>query len=167
MHSFIIAAVAENGVIGADGDLVWDLPADQAYFKQRIRSAQLLTGRVSFESNQGQEIFPEEEQVIVLTRQKDYRAGNVRVAHSLAEAWQIAEDSSYEELAVLGGANVYKMSLPKVDTLYITEVHAEFEGDTFFPKIPEADWQEVQREDFPADKWNPYPFSFVTYRRKN
>lgn len=72
----------------------------------------------------------------------------------------------FEELAVLGGENVYKMCLSKVDTLYITEVHAEFEGDTFFPEIPQAEWREVERKDFSADEKNPYAYSFVTYRRK-
>jgi dihydrofolate reductase len=166
MHSFIIAAVADNGVIGADGDLVWDLPADQAFFEERIRQAQLLTGRVSFESHQGQKIFQEEGRVIVLTRQQDYQAGKVRIAHDLVSAWEMAMAAPFEELAVLGGANIYKKTLSKVDTLYITEVHAEFEGDTFFPEVSKEDWQEVDRKDFPADEKNPYPYSFVTYRRK-
>lgn len=166
MHSFIIVAVAENGVIGADGNLVWNLPADQAFFEERIRNVQLLTGRISFESIQGQEVFQEEERVIVLTRQQDYQPGKVQIVHDLESAWEIAMAAPFEELAVLGGANIYKMSLPKVDTLYITEVHAKFEGDTFFPEIPQADWREVERKDFLADEENPYPFSFVTYRRK-
>lgn len=167
MHSFIIAAVADNGVIGADGNLVWDLPADQAFFQHRIRSAQLLTGRISFESSHGQETFRDRNRVIILTRQEDYEAAGSRIAYSLEEAWQLAQAAPYEELAVLGGAKVYEQSLSRVDTLYITEVHAEFAGDTFFPEISRDDWQEVQREDFPADQVNSYPYSFVTYRRKS
>lgn len=166
MHSFIIAAVAENRVIGADGDLVWNLPADQTFFRNRIKSAQLLTGRISFESNQGKEIFQEPEQTIVLTRQPNYSAGGVRIAHDLETAWQMAEETPSRELAVLGGANIYRMCMARVETLYITEVHAEFEGDTYFPEIPADDWQEVHREDFSADQLNPYSYSFVTYRRK-
>lgn len=166
MHTFIIAAVAENGVIGAKGDLIWNLPADQAFFFERIKSAQLLTGRVSYESNHGSQTFQESERVIILTSQKDYSAGTARIAHSLEQAWEMATASAYEELAVLGGAGVYKEALDKVDTMYITEVHASFEGDTYFPEMEAGKWEEISRKDFPADEDNPYPYSFVTYRRK-
>lgn len=167
MHSFIIAAVAQNKVIGANGNLPWNLPADQAFFAQRIRFAQKLTGRVSFESKQGREIFGQGKDLIVLTSQHNYQAGKALVAHNLEEAWHMALSSPFEELAVLGGAEIYKMMLSKVDTLYLTEIHAKFEGDTFFPDIPWKEWKEWERKNFAADQLNPYPFSFVTYRRKN
>ena len=135
MHSFIIAAVSDNGVIGAKGDLIWDLPADQAFFFNRIKAAQLLTRRLSFESEHGTTTFQNRDQVIILTSQEDYGGGKIRQAQTMDQAWQIALASDYEELAVLGGAKVYEEALSRVDTLYITEVHAEFEGDTFFPEI--------------------------------
>ena len=166
MHSFIIAAVSDNGVIGAKGDLVWNLPADQAFFFERIKDAQLITGRLSFESNHGKDTYQDLERVIVITTQDNYKEGIVRLAKNMDQAWQMAQLVNVDEVAVLGGTRVYEEALHLVDTIYITEVHAEFEGDTFFPPINGEEWQESDRRDFPANENNPYPYSFVTYRRK-
>lgn len=163
MHTFIIAAVAENGVIGKDGNLTWHLPADQAFFFDRIKNAALLTGRTSFESAHGSQTFQDLSKVVILTSQKDYQAGAAVVAHDLNSAWSAAKKMNKAELAVLGGAKVYEQCMEKVDTLIITEIHASFDGDTFFPEINPQTWKETKRQFFQKDKTNPFDFSFVEY----
>lgn len=161
----MIAAVAKNRVIGNGGDLIWHLPADQAFFLNRIKDALLLSGRTSYESGHGSVVFQDPERLIILTRQESYHGDGAYVVKSIEEAIKLAEKLSFAELAVLGGENVYEQLMDRVDTLYITEVHKDFEGDTFFPEIKPADWKETDRENFEADSENPYSFSFVTYKR--
>lgn len=165
MHKFMIAAVADNGVIGNGGDLIWHLPADQAFFLDRIKDALLLSGRTSYESGHGSIVFQDPERLIILTSRVQYQTDGAYLANSVQEAQQLAEQLNFTELAVLGGEKVYTQLLDWVDTLYITEVHENFEGDTFFPKIKSADWEEIHREDFEADAKNPHAYSFVTYKR--
>lgn len=167
MHKFMIAAVAENGVIGNGGDLIWHLPADQAFFLDRIKAALLLSGRTSYESGHGSVVFQDPKRLIVLTSREAYQAEGAYLANSIKEAQQLAEQLNFAELAVLGGEKVYAQLLDWVDTLYITEVHENFAGDTFFPKIKSTDWEEIHREDFEADARNPHAYSFVTYKRTN
>ena len=166
MHTFIIAAVAENGVIGKDGNLTWSLPADQAFFFDRIKDAVLLTGRTSFESAHGTQTFQDLSKVIILTSRKDYDAGEAVVVHDLNSAFAAAKQLDLPELAILGGAIVYEQCMDKADTLIITEIHESFEGDTCFPSIDPEIWTETKRQFFKKDATNPYDFSFVEYKNR-
>ncbi|MEL7119594.1 MAG: dihydrofolate reductase [Bacteroidota bacterium] len=167
MRKIIIAAKSDNNVIGKDNDLVWDLPADQRFFKEQIEGQLLLTGRTSFESELGVELFTDNPKVLVLTRQKNYSAPPAKTYASLEDAFEYANGSGVEKIFILGGQKVYEASLGLVDEIIMTEVHGIFEGDAFFPDFDPNDWEEAKREDFPSDEENAYPYSFVWYRKKS
>lgn len=166
MKKIIIAAKSDNDVIGRNNDLAWELPADQRFFLNRIRDCFLLTGRASFESPQGGSIFSGRKDVIVVTRQQGYAAGEAMVAHSIQDAFRQAGGAGASRLCILGGGEIYRQTIQLADELIITEVHAEFEGDAFFPPIDPRQWQVVHREDHSRDAENPYDYSFVFYKRR-
>jgi len=167
MQKIIVAAKSDNNVIGKDGDLPWHLPADLAHFKNLIQDGYLISGRKSYESPQGEEIFELGRKSVIITRQQNYQVRRgAKVAHSIDESYQIAEVDGAEEVFVLGGAGIYEQTINAVDKLMITEIHASFEGDTFFPEIDPEIWLEASRKDYPADAENPYPFSFVEYVKR-
>ncbi|MCB0547885.1 MAG: dihydrofolate reductase [Phaeodactylibacter sp.] len=165
MEKVIIAAKSDNNVIGKDGGLPWHMPADLDFFARQIQGCYLLSGRKSFESAQGEEIFRNKSFVIV-TRQKDYRVKEGKVAHSVEEGIAVAEADGAGRLCILGGGEIYRQALSVADKLIITEVHTEVEdGDAFFPDVDPRIWKEYKRENHSKDKANPYDFSFVFYIR--
>lgn len=166
MKSVIIAAKSDNDVIGKNNDLVWDLPADQAFFLRQIEGCFLLTGRASYESPQGIDLFQKNPNTIVVTRQENYEAQEALVAHSIEEAFERVTATGARRLCILGGAAVYRQTMNRADELIITEVHAEFDGDAFFPPIDPGKWRETYRENHPKDEENPYDYSFVFYKRR-
>lgn len=166
MKKIIIAAKSDNDIIGRDGELAWELPADQRFFSDQIQDCFLMTGRASFESSQGKEIYGDRDDVLIVTRREGYRAGKKLVAHSVKEAFQRAEAAGARRLCILGGGEIYHQTIAMADALIITEVHAEFEGDTYFPPIDPQIWKEERREDHPADEENPFAYSFVFYKRR-
>lgn len=166
MRKTIVAAKSDNNVIGKDQDLVWHLPADLAFFKNIIAGQWLLTGRTSFENQQGEEIFNDPEKAIVLTGNKDYTTPRARVAHSIEEAFALARQKGAKEIFILGGGGVYRQTIDLADKLIITEVHGIFEGDAFFPKIDPRQWKEISRKEHQADEENMFNYSFVIYQRK-
>jgi dihydrofolate reductase len=157
----LIWAMAENRVIGKDNRLPWHLPADLRHFKSLTLGKPILMGRKTWESLPG--LLPDR-QHIVLSRDMAYRADGCSLVHSVAEALDAAGEAP--ELMVVGGAALYEAMLPLADRLYVTLVHAEAEGDTFFPPFTLSEWEEVVREDHPQDDRNPYPYSFLELRRK-
>ena len=169
MKISLIAAVAENGVIGIDNTLPWHLPGDLQYFKSTTMGKPMLMGRKTFESL-GKPLPGRPH--IVITRDKKYKLDhfqNCYVAHSVDEAMKVsqalAQENASEELIVIGGAEIYELMLPMVDRLYLTEVHASVEGDTCFPEYNKLQWSEIKRESFESSGTNPYDFSFVTFER--
>jgi dihydrofolate reductase len=167
MEKILIVAKADNNVIGKDNALLWHLPSDLQVFRERLKDCSyLITGRKSFESVQGQEVFSDNFQVIVLTRQKSYQANRARVAHSVEEALEIADRDGAKKVCILGGGEIYQQTMELADQLIVTEVHAEFDGDTFFPEIDLTQWEEISRRDYQKDLDNPYDYSFVVYQRK-
>ncbi|HKJ74025.1 MAG TPA: dihydrofolate reductase [Alphaproteobacteria bacterium] len=155
----LVAAVAENGVIGKDGNLAVRISPDLKRFKAITMGKPLITGRKNFESI-GRPLPGR--QNIVITRQKDYAPEGVVVVHSLEEALKAAEPA--EEVMVMGGADIFAMALPLADRFYLTEIHAEPEGDVFMPPWSPGNWREVLREDHPADGGTP-AYSFVDLER--
>ena len=165
MEKVIIAAMSDNRVIGIDGGLPWRLPADLAFFFRQIEGCYLLSGRKSYESDQGKEIF-QDKPFVVVTRQKGYEPQGGKVAHSVEAGVAIAEADGAERLCILGGGEIYRQALSIADKLIITEVHTRIEnGDTFFPDIDPQHWKEYKRESHKKDEDNPYDFSFVFYTK--
>jgi dihydrofolate reductase len=160
MKISIIAAMAANRVIGHENRLPWHLPADLGHFKQITMGKPIVMGRKTWESLA--RALPGRSN-IVITRDKNYVAEGGKVVHSMEEAMQAAGEC--EEVMVIGGAEFYLQTLPLADTLYLTLVEGEFEGDAFFPEIDEDEWREVAREAHEADDKNPHAYSFVRLER--
>jgi len=165
MKTVIIAAKSDNNVIARKGRIPWRLPADEHFLALQLRDGVLLTGRVSFESNQGAEIFDAPERTIVITRRPDYQTSMAYVAHSVEEGLKMARGMPWKRLCILGGAEIYRATMAIADELIITEVHTTVEGDTFFPAIDRQEWRVYYREDHPPDAENPHAYSFVYYSR--
>ena len=151
----LIVAVAHNRVIGKDNTLIWHLPNDLKFFKEKTTGHVIIMGRKTFES------LP----FLLPNRDKGFDAPEgVKIFHSPEAAAEAARalDAAY----VIGGAQVYEAFLPYVDTMYITEVDHEFEGDAFFPEFSEEAFTIESIVDGAVDEKNVYPHRFVTYRRK-
>jgi len=164
MMKIIMAAKASNNVIGKDNDLVWHLPADLKFFKQTTKGHTLIMGRKTFESLGNP--LPHRDSWII-TRKKNYAGEGITVFNSLESALKTAETRGLETIFILGGGDIYRQSMHIADKLIITEVHAEFDGDTFFPQIDQKVWKEVSRDEHKADEKNKYDYAFVEYLRKN
>jgi dihydrofolate reductase len=156
----IVVAMAENRVIGRDNRLPWRLPADLRHFKQVTVGKPVLMGRKTHESIG--RALPERTNIVV-TRDRSYMAPGCVVVHSIERALKAAE--GYEEAMVIGGTDFYRQLLPKADRIYLTLVHAEFEGDALFPEINQGVWREVERTDCAPDEKNPWPYSFIRLER--
>tara|TARA_B100000446_G_C10542182_1_gene337331 strand:+ start:1792 stop:2283 length:492 start_codon:yes stop_codon:yes gene_type:complete len=163
----MMVAKASNNVIGRDNKLPWYLPNDLKYFKQVTFGKPVIMGRKTWESLKGP--LPGRTN-IVITRQPDYLADGAKVVATLDDAVAMAENVAFiegqEEAVIMGGAEIYSLALPQAERLYLTEVHANVEGDTFFPEYDASEWQQIAREDFAAEGPNPYDYSFVVYERQ-
>ena len=159
---FLIYARAANGTIGKDNSLPWHLPADLKRFKALTMGKPMIMGRKTFESLPG--LLPGRRH-IVLTRRESWDSDGAEVARSVEEAIALArQDNGGGEIAVVGGAAIYDVFRPLAERIELTEVHADFEGDTFMKPIG-SDWEVAAREDFPAEGDLP-AYSFVTYHRR-
>lgn len=163
MIKSIIVAKADNNAIGKDNQLIWHMPADLKHFKNTTMGHHIIMGRKTFESQK--KPLPGRTS-IVITRDKDYKAKGCLIVHSLEEAFNIGKENNQEEVFILGGAEIYKLALPYTDKIYLTEIKAEFEADTFFPSLNMEEWEEIKRSEFPADEKNPYPYIFLEFVRK-
>ena len=157
-----IVAVAKNNVIGKDNDIPWYLPADLKYFKSRTMGHHIIMGRKSYESI-GRPL-PKRTNIIV-TRNPFFIATNCLVVHSVEEALEIAHDNGEEEVFIIGGAQIYELSLPFLDKLYITEVDLEVEGEVFFPKLNMEEWKLISEDPRKAEGRNEYDYVFKVYER--
>lgn len=179
MRLTLIAAVAENGVIGRDGDLPWRLPADLAHFQRTTLGHALLMGRRTYESTG---VLPGRT-TIVLTRssmgapvgeggfevpeEAKEGAGRLHLARSYEKGVALARELGVEELFVCGGAGIYRRALsdPATERMLLTRVAASPEGDTVLPEPDWSEWRRVSREEHPADDRNPYDHAFEEWRR--
>ncbi len=158
----IIAAVAKNYVLGKDNKLIWHLPADLKRFKKVTAGHYVIMGRKTYESL-GKPL-PNRTNIII-SRNVTFKVDDCLVVNSLQKAIEAAKSDTNP--FILGGAEIYKQAITFADKLDITFVHHNFDGDAFFPKIDTTIWKETSREDFEADDKNKYPYSFVTFIRKN
>ena len=164
MIKIIMAAIAQNNVIGKNNDLIWHLPADLKFFKQTTKGHTLIMGRKTFESLANP--LPHRDSWVV-TRNKDYTSEGITTFQSIEAAVKAGEEKGLESVFILGGGEIYRQSMDIADKLIITEVHESFDGDTYFPEIDKNVWEEVSREEHKADERNKHDFAFVEYWRKD
>ncbi len=166
MRIALVAAIAENNVVGKDNQMPWYLPEDLKHFKQLTLGKPIIMGRLTYESI-GKPLPGRTN--IVVSRQKKYQPTGVEVAASLADALSLAESiaqaDGLDELMVIGGAQIYIEALPLADTLYLTEIHKVIEGDAYFPEVEWRRWEESDRQDFRGNSPESLDYSFVTYFR--
>jgi len=156
----LVAALARNGIIGRDNRLPWHLPADLRFFKQITMGKPLLMGRRTWESI-GRPLPGRP--MIILSHDRSYRAVGGTVVHALSEALTAAGDAP--EIMVIGGAVLFKQTLPQAQRMYLTQVEADVPGDTWFPDWNPAEWELVWEEAHSADEKNAWPFRFQRWER--
>ncbi len=156
----IVVARARNGVIGAGNALPWRLPADLKHFRRVTIGNPIVMGRRTWESI-GKPL-PDRRNIVV-TRNPSFVAEGAETADSLEAALAMVAD--VRDVMIIGGAEIYREALKYVTRMYVTEVHAEVDGDTLFPEFDITEWRETRREDHPADDDNAYPYSFVVLEK--
>ena len=163
----LVAAVAENGVIGRAGTLPWRLKTDMKHFRSLTAGHPVVIGRRTYLAI-GTPL--RERTNIVVTRDPDFGAAGAVATTSFADARAVALGDALRrfatEIAVIGGAEIYAQWMDIADRLEITEVHARPDGDTYFAAIDPVDWEEVARVRNPASSDDSAEFSYVTYRRR-
>jgi dihydrofolate reductase len=157
----LIAAVADNSVIGKDNKMPWHLPADLRFFKKTTLGHPVIMGRKNFESIG--KALPGRTN-IVLTNRMDFAADGVLIVHSLNEAFEEAQKSGSEECFVIGGAEIYKQALPFCQKLYITRVHGVFEGNPIMPEF-ESGFSRIEIAKNFKDEQNLYDYDFETWEK--
>lgn len=160
----LVAAVAENGVIGRNNSVPWRLKSDMQYFRAVTLGKPVVMGRKTFASI-GKPLA--ERTNIVVSRDRNFSAPGVIVAPDFTAALEVARGDALRrgvgEIAVIGGADIYAQALPLADRLALTEVKAKPDGDTFFPSFERAAWREIERREHPAGRDDEAAFAFVTY----
>jgi dihydrofolate reductase len=159
----LIAAVSENNIIGRDGKVPWNLPADLKLFKQLTMGHHLIVGRETYESI-GKPL-PGRRMIVLSTRQ-DYKVEGCQTAESLSYAIEMARIAGEDEVFIGGGAQVYARALPMADRFYLSRVHGEFKGDTLFPVFDPAAWKVTLKHRYPAGDGQRYDFTFFILERK-
>ena len=157
----LIAAMAKNRVIGKDGELPWRLPDEMKHFVRVTTGHTVVMGRRTFESI-GKKPLPNRRN-IVLTSDSAYDCPGIEVASSVPAAIQMLEPG--EELFVCGGEQAYREAMPLADQLYLTLVHAEVQGDAYFPRFDETKWRLIGETMHPPDERHAYAFTFYHYQR--
>lgn len=155
----IIAAVAENGAIGRNNQLLWHIPEDLKYFKKLTTGHAVIMGRKTFDSI-GKPL-PNRQNIVITKNVRLHGSGEVSFVSSLQEALQAAQG---DEVFIIGGASIYEAAMPLAQRLYITRVHAAFDADTFFPAIGE-EWELTKSEAAAVCEKSGLRYSFVSYER--
>jgi dihydrofolate reductase len=156
----IVVAIAQNHAIGKNNQLLWHLPKDLKHFKEITSGHTIIMGRKTFDSV-GKPL-PNRRNIII-TRQ-NITIDGCEVVNSLPDALKLAE--RVDEVFIVGGAEIYKQAMPLTDRIYLTIVHENFDGDTYFPEIKEDTWQETERSDHQADEKHAFAYSFITLERR-
>jgi dihydrofolate reductase len=163
----IVAAVADNGVIGRDNKLIWRLKTDLRRYRDLTLGKPMIMGRKTYESI-GRPLPGRE--TIVLTRDPEFSAEGVHVARDWHEAMamgdEVAERMGADAIVVAGGAEIYRLALPQAARIHLTEVHALPQGDTVFPAFERTAFREVARRSHPAGPDDEHPFTFIDLERR-
>jgi len=160
----LVVARAENGVIGDDGRLPWRMKSDLAWFKKVTLGKPVIMGRKTYESIG--KALPGRTN-IVLTRNRDYALGDAQVVTTLNGALRLAEENAKDEIAIIGGGEIYRMMIDHADRLYLTTVEAVVEGDTEFPDLDAANWSVEIAGTITADDKNDYNAQMEVWDRIN
>lgn len=160
MRLSLIAAMGENRVIGCRGALPWRLPADLQYFRETTWGHPVIMGRLTWDSV-GRPLKGRRN--LVVSRRPDFHAEGAEVCSSFSEALERVRNE--EEVFVVGGSQIYALALPVADRIHLTLIHAEFDGDTWFPRFEGREWELVSQDDRPTDDDHAYAFSFLIYER--
>ena len=162
MSISLVVAVSTNNAIGKNNQLLWTLPNDMKFFKNKTWAMPVVMGRKTFEAL-GKPLNGRFN--IVITKQKDFKPEGTTVVWSLEEAIKTAYAADYKEVMIIGGGQIYKQSMPMADTLYLTRVDAELEGDTSFPEIDTKEWEMISQETHTADEKHAYAYHFQIWNR--
>jgi dihydrofolate reductase len=166
MNISIIVAVGSNNAIGKNNTLIWHLPADMKFFKEKTTGHCIITGRKNYESIPDKFRPLTNRTNIVITRQEDYKAPGAIVTSSLEEAVEKAKQTGDTEIFIIGGGDVFRQSLHLVDTIYLTRIEEAFDADVFFPELDPEKWQEIASVKGIRDEKNKFDYTFYTYKRK-
>ncbi|MCK0471889.1 DfrD/DfrG/DfrK family trimethoprim-resistant dihydrofolate reductase [Halalkalibacter sp. APA_J-10(15)] len=161
MKVSLIVAMDKNRVIGKENDIPWRIPKDWEFVKNTTIGQPIILGRKNLESIG--RALPQRRN-IVLTRDKYYNFEGCEIVHSVEDVFKICNNE--KEIFIFGGEQIYKMFLPYVEKMYITKIHHEFEGDTFFPELNFNEWDEASVKKGIKDEKNPYNYYFHVYERK-
>jgi dihydrofolate reductase len=161
----LIVAASENNAIGKNNQLLWHLPKDMKYFKNTTWAMPVVMGRKTFESMGSKPLQGRKN--IVITRQPGWKAEGISVVNSVDAAVALAEELDYKEIFIIGGGEIFMIAFAKAHKIYLTRVHAEIEGDVFFPVMEKKEWKLVSSVDNTADDKHVYPFTFEVWERKN
>ncbi|MFZ4058817.1 MAG: dihydrofolate reductase [Ferruginibacter sp.] len=156
----LIVAASTNNAIGLNNELLWHLPNDLKFFKNTTWGFPVIMGRKTFEAVN--KTLPGRVN-IVITRNQDWSAPNVVVAHDIFDAITKAKLENTHPIFIIGGGEVYRQSMPIADRIYMTRVHADLLGDAYFPEIDTTQWELVAEENFPADEKHAYAYAFQTW----
>jgi len=162
MKISIIVAMASNHAIGLNNQMPWHLSADLKKFKAITMGSPILMGRKTYESI-GKPLPGRRN--IIISRNPDYQREGCLVFNDIEKAIEACRQ--YDEIFIIGGASFYQAILPKADSLYLTQINKEFEGDTFFPVINKNEWKEVARENIDGDESVDFSYSFIKLVRKS
>lgn len=159
----LLLAASENNVIGKNNTLPWHLPNDLKYFKNLTWGLPILMGRKTFDSI-GKPLPGRKS--IVVTRNKNWSHNGVEVVYTLDEAVKAAEALGAKEIFVIGGAEIFNLSLPLANRIYLTRIHQEFDGDVFFPGIDETTWRLSSNRFCQKDEKNPYDHTYQVWEKQ-
>ncbi|MBA9086613.1 dihydrofolate reductase (trimethoprim resistance protein) [Fontibacillus solani] len=160
MQISLIAAMDRNRVIGKENDIPWRIPNDWQYVKKTTEGHPIILGRKNFDSIG--KALPGRRNII-LSRDIKLTIEGCEIAHSIKDVFDLCKNE--DEIFIFGGEQIYKMFMPYVEKMYITKIHHEFEGDTFFPEIDVDEWKEVSVEKGIQNDRNPYIYYFHVYER--
>jgi dihydrofolate reductase len=161
MSLSLIVAISNNNCIGKQNELLWKIPADMKHFKETTTGHPIIMGKKTFESIG--RALPNRRN-IVITRDVQFAMESVEVFHSVEEVADLFINSE-EEAFVIGGGQIYEQFLPLVKKLYVTHVHGDFEGDTFFPHLDPSIWKQTSNTTREVDEFTPHPLDFAIYER--
>jgi dihydrofolate reductase len=158
-----IAALSENRVIGKNNDLPWKLPDDMKFFMETTKGHHVIMGRKNYDSLKGKFKPLPNRTNIVITRQSELDAPGCIVLHNIKEGLLVANKNGEPECFIIGGSEIYDLAMPYTNRLYLTEIQAHINGDTYFPEFNKNEWKEISRTHHDADDRHAYAFDFVIY----
>lgn len=160
----LIVAATENNVIGKNNQLLWHLPNDLKFFKNTTWAMPVVMGRKTFESIGNKPLKGRLN--IIITKQKNWNADGVVIVNSIDDAIFVANSHNYKEIFIAGGGEIYNLTFKKAHKIYLTRVHTNMDGDTFFPEINEQNWQKIKSDLNNSDEKHAFSFSFELWEKK-